>query len=151
MPNRPALVASGITGLMGDSLTEEVRMAEVESLFQAAGETVILDNEEQFDAVTGLSGSGPGFVFRMIEGLVEGGIREGLSREVSLKLAVLTVRGAGDLIHQLGTSPGTERKAVSSPNGTTVAGLAALDERGFVDSVIAAVQAAAARSRELGR
>lgn len=151
MPNRPALVAAGITALMGDAATSSEAVGEVERLFAAAGQTVRLEDEGLFDAVTALSGSGPAFVFRLIEALVEGGVSEGLPRETARALAVSTALGASRLLEALGTEAADERVAVSSPGGTTVAGLAVLEEQGFFDAVVGAIEAAARRSRELGK
>ena len=150
MPNRPALVRAGVTALMGDDATSSAALSRVSALLESAGSTVTLTNEAHFDAVTALSGSGPAFVFRAIESLVDGGIRCGLSRKHATTLAVSTVYGAGKLLLDQGTSAADERVAVSSPGGTTLAGLAALESAGFYEAVVSAVEAAATRSRELG-
>jgi pyrroline-5-carboxylate reductase len=128
MPNRPALVGAGVTALMGDERTPAEPVDEVERLFRSAGETVRLTEEAQFDAVTALSGSGPAFVFSLIESLEAGGVACGLDPETAGALAVATVHGAARLLMELDTSPEAEREAV-----------------------VAAVSAAAARSAELGR
>jgi pyrroline-5-carboxylate reductase len=151
MPNRPALVGAGVTALMGDATTPNDRVDEVEALFRGAGETVRLDSEDRFDAVTALSGSGPAFVFRMVEALVSGGVGVGLAPAVATTLAVSTVLGAAKLLAVTGSDAGEERVAVSSPGGTTLAGLAALDREGFFEAVVAAVEAAAARSKEMSK
>ena len=151
MPNRPALVRAGVTGLMAAPGTPVHVVEEVSRHFRAAGQVVLLDREELFDALTAVSGSGPAYVYRMVEALIDGGVSEGLSEESARTLAVSTVLGAGKLLAELGTSPRDERIAVSSPGGTTLAGLAAMDRGGFVESVRAAVAAAATRSRELGQ
>ena len=151
MPNRPALVRAGVTGLMAAQGTPERVVEEVSRLFRAAGEVVVLEREELFDALTAVSGSGPAYVYRMVEALIGAGVAEGLTEDSARTLAVSTVLGAGKLLAELGTSPSDERVAVSSPGGTTLAGLAAMDDAGFVESVHAAVAAAAARSRQLGK
>ncbi len=150
MPNRPALVRAGVTGVMGDPYTDEARVAEVERLLQGAGATVRLVRESDFDGLTAVSGSGPAFVYLMVEALIAGGVAEGLDPDAARALALATTEGAARLLAELGTDPADERAAVSSKGGTTLAGLAVLAERGFADAVGAAVAAAAARSRELG-
>ncbi|MBN1945616.1 MAG: pyrroline-5-carboxylate reductase [Bradymonadales bacterium] len=150
MPNRPALVRAGITALMGDDATSATAVSQVETLLQAAGKTVRLAEESWFDAVTALSGSGPAFVCRLVEGLVAGGVASGLSEPVALALATHTVLGTGKLLVDLAASPRAEREAVTSPGGTTLAGLEVLERQGFHRLVSEAVQAAAVRSRELG-
>jgi pyrroline-5-carboxylate reductase len=102
------------------------------------------------DAVTALSGSGPAYVFRMVEALVDAGIAVGLGRDTAARLAAETVFGAAKLLRDTGEAPETLRAKVTSPGGTTAAGLAALDEHGFHAALVAAVRHAAARGRELG-
>ena len=150
MPNRPALVGAGVTGVMFEPGAPGELRARLIELFEAAGQVVLLEDEALFDAVTAVSGSGPAYVFRMVEALIEGARQEGLSAEQARALAVSTVHGAAMLLIESGTDPTDERVAVSSPGGTTLAGLAAMKQGGFFDSVVAAVNAAAHRSRELG-
>lgn len=151
MPNRPALVGAAVTAIMGDALTSENAVGHVERLFQAAGSTVRLNDETHFNAVTALSGSGPAFFFLLTEGLIAGGCKAGLEPAVAHRLAVATAYGAGKLLMETDTTPTEERKAVSSPGGTTVAGLAVLSRNRFFDAVAEAVVSAAERCRELGR
>lgn len=151
MPNRPAMVRAGVTGLLAAVGTPKKVEDEVIALFEAVGDVVSLEKEEHFDAVTGLSGSGPAFVYRMIEGLIEGGCQEGLNAEEARAFAVGTVQGAAALLKELGTSPAAERVAVSSPGGTTLAGLEVMKRNCFFETVVATVRAAANRSRELGK
>jgi pyrroline-5-carboxylate reductase len=103
------------------------------------------------DVVTGLSGSGPAYVYRFAEGLIAGAVAEGLGEAVARQLTYQTLRGAAVMLQETGRPPEDLRAMVSSPGGTTLAGLGALDERGFVDAVAAAVAAATRRGRELGR
>ncbi len=119
-------------------------------LFDAVG-TAVMVEESQMDGVTGLSGSGPAYVYSIIEALSEGGVRVGLSREVATKLAIQTVLGAASMALESGEQPGTLRDQVTSPGGTTFAGLQALERGGLSEALIGAVEAAAERSVELGR
>ncbi len=151
MPNTPALVGTGITVIVRGAhatAADERRAAE---LFGGVGEVVRVKDESLMDAVTGLSGSGPAYVYRFAEGLIAGAVAEGLSETVARRLAYQTLRGAAVMLQETGRSPEELRAMVSSPGGTTLAGLGALDERGFVDAVAAAVTAATRRGRELGR
>jgi pyrroline-5-carboxylate reductase len=152
MPNTPAAIRKGISALIGNSITTESELQTAESLLQAVGQTVRLDNESQMDGVTAVSGSGPAYVFHLIETLALAGQAEGLSEELSMQLAKATVSGAGQLAEQSEETPTQLRMNVTSPNGTTAAALGILmdDDKGFPTLLLAAVSAAADRSRELG-
>jgi pyrroline-5-carboxylate reductase len=147
MPNTPAAVGRGGTALIGNAAATEADLALAETALGAVGEVVRLEDEAQMDAVTGLSGSGPAYVFHMIEALAEAGEAEGLPREMALRLARATVAGAGALAEG-GEDPAALRRNVTSPGGTTEAGLAEL-MGGLGPLVRRTVAAAAARSREL--
>ncbi len=149
MPNTPCLVGQSASAFCLGGAASATDGDLVSRLLSAVGVAYELP-EEQLDAVTGLSGSGPAFVCVMIEAMTAGGIKMGLSEEVASALAVATVRGTGALVQDTGDSPETVRQRVSSPNGTTVAGLAALEEHNMRDAVIAAVETATRRSVELG-
>ncbi|MBY8976243.1 pyrroline-5-carboxylate reductase [Rhodobacteraceae bacterium NNCM2] len=149
MPNTPAAVGQGISALIGNDAASEVHMAIAEALMAAVGQTVRLDNEGQMDAVTGLSGSGPAYVFHMIEAMAEAGEAEGLSPEMAMTLARATVSGAGALAAESSEPASQLRINVTSPGGTTAAGLGVLMEE-LPDLMRRTVAAAAARSRELG-
>ncbi len=148
MPNTPALVLSGVSALCGGQGAGEEDLALAEKIFSALGE-VLQVPENLFDAVTGLSGSGPAYVFAFIEALVDGGVKEGLPREVAEKLAVGTVLGAARLMKETGDNPYVLKAMVTSPGGTTMAGLKALADRAFHGAVMEAVSAATRRAREL--
>ncbi|MEM9730461.1 MAG: pyrroline-5-carboxylate reductase [Myxococcota bacterium] len=150
MPNTPALVGVGATAVAAGThaTDEDTQMAA--TLFESVG-LVLRVPENQIDAVTGLSGSGPAYVFAMIESLRDAGIREGIEPKTALALATQTVRGAAELLLQRGETPEALRQKVTSPGGTTLAGLKALDDRGFQAALLGAVRAATRRSVELGQ
>jgi len=151
MPNTPAAVGQGITAIVGNTPASETQLAQAEELLSAVGEVVRLETEAQMDAVTGVSGSGPAYVFHMIECLAAAGEAQGLAPELALQLAKATVAGAGALAMQAAQDPAQLRRNVTSPNGTTQAGLAVLmdEQAGLPPLVKATVAAAADRSREL--
>ena len=153
MPNTPAAIGRGITAIVGNDAAGEDGLARAEALLSAVGETVRLETESQMDAVTAVSGSGPAYVFHVIETLAAAGEVEGLAPEMALRLARATVAGAGALAMETGEDPAELRRAVTSPGGTTQAALEVLmdAEKGLPPLMRRAVAAAAARSRELGR
>lgn len=150
MPNTPCLIASGASALCCSKETKENDMSLALELFRSVG---IVEEvpESLLDAVTGLSGSGPAYVFQFIEALSDAGVRVGLTREQSLKLAAQTVYGSSKLLLETGEHPGKLKDMVTSPGGTTIAGLHALEKGGIRSSVIDAVIAATNRSNELGK
>lgn len=155
MPNTPAAVGRGITALYGGRRVTETHRAMANALFDAAGESVWLDDEGDFDAVTGISGSGPAYVFHLVEALSEAGITAGLKPETAGQLARATVIGAGALLDADAATPAADlRRNVTSPNGTTEAGLEALmgetdASQSLTRLMRETVRRAAARSREL--
>lgn len=151
MPNTPAAISQGITAIVGNDHVDAEGMDEAEELLSAVGDVVRLEEESQIDAVTGVSGSGPAYVFHMIETMAAGGIAQGLSPELALKLATATVAGAGALAKSADEGPDQLRINVTSPNGTTQAALDVLmnEQDGFPVLLKRAVAAAADRSREL--
>ena len=153
MPNTPAAVGRGITAIIGNARASEADLALAEALLSAVGQVVRLEDESQMDAVTAVSGSGPAYVFHLIETLAAAGVAEGLPPDLALHLARATVAGAGHLAESSEESPAQLRVNVTSPNGTTAAALAVLmdAETGFPALMQRAVAAAARRSRELGR
>lgn len=149
MPNTPALIQKGATALAPSPMAKAEDLSAAENIFQAVGITVVV-KESQMDAVTGLSGSGPAYIFAVIEALAAGGVKEGLAQDIALALTTQTVLGAAHLIQATGKHPATLRDQVCTPGGTTMAGLYALEEGGFRLALMNAVIAATARSRELG-
>lgn len=149
MPNTPALVGAGATALAaGDhALPQDVEVAK--RIFDAVGKTVVLD-EELLDAVTGLSGSGPAYVFLIVEALSDAGVKVGLSRDHAMTLAAQTVLGSAKLLIETGEHPGVLKDRVTSPGGTSIAGLHTLEAGGVRTTLINAVEAATRRSKELG-
>jgi pyrroline-5-carboxylate reductase len=150
MPNTPALVGAGASAVAGGTGATADDLAWAEGLLSAVG-TVVRVPEDLLDAVTGLSGSGPAYVFLVAEALVEAGVLAGLPRATSSALAVQTLLGSARLLAESGEGPEALRAAVTSPGGTTAAGLRVLEERAVRAAFLEAVQAAAERSRQLGR
>ena len=153
MPNTPAAVARGITAITGNAQATEADLALAEALLSAVGQTVRLAGEHQMDAVTAVSGSGPAYVFHLIETLAAAGVAEGLPPALAMQLAKATVAGAGHLAMLADEDPGQLRINVTSPGGTTAAALKVLmdPETGFPALLRRAVHAAAERGRELGK
>jgi len=153
MPNTPAMVGRGITAICGNGFASAAHLALARDLMAAVGQVVDLDGEHQIDAVTGVSGSGPAYVFHLIEAMAAAGVAQGLSEAVAMQLARATVCGAGELAFQSEDTAAQLRINVTSPGGTTAAALAVLmDERqGFPPLMARAVAAAADRGRELGK
>jgi pyrroline-5-carboxylate reductase len=153
MPNTPAAIGRGITAIVGNANATAAHMDMADALLRAVGQVVRLEDEHQIDAVTGVSGSGPAYVFHLIETLAAAGVAEGLPADLAMKLAKATVGGAGQLAEDADEDPGQLRVNVTSPNGTTHAALQVLmDEKtGFPPLLRRAVKAAADRGRELGK
>ena len=153
MPNTPAAIGKGITALIGNRHATPPQLDMADALLQAVGQTVRLDDESQMDAVTGVSGSGPAYVFHLIETLAAAGVAQGLPRDLAMQLAKATVAGAGALAETAGEDPAQLRINVTSPGGTTQAALEVLmsETDGFASLLPRAVKAATDRSKELAR
>ncbi len=150
MPNTPALIGEGISALAYNGRVKGEGKKRALRLLDAVGETVEVP-EKMIDAVTGLSGSGPAYVFVLLEALSDAGVRQGLPRETANRLALWTVRGAAGMALESGRHPGELKDMVTSPGGTTIAGLHALEKGKFRAVLYNAVAAATERSRELGK
>jgi pyrroline-5-carboxylate reductase len=150
MPNTPATVGAGISAIAPGKKVEDHHLSLARSIFEAVGQVVEVP-ESLMDAVTGLSGSGPAYVAIAIEALADGGVAAGLPRAVASKLALQTVLGTAKLIQESGLHPAELKDRVTSPGGTTIAGLTQLEKGGFRSALIEAVRAATQRSQELGR
>ncbi len=147
MPNTPALVGAGVTGVMGDGTVD---MDAVHALFEAVGRVVRIRNESDFDGLTAISGSGPAYIFTAIEALADGGVFMGLDRKTAVDLAIGVIEGAAKLVEERSYVHTADLKdEVASPGGTTIAALVALEEHGYRHALIRAVEAAARRSSEL--
>lgn len=149
MPNTPAMVQAGATALSKSEDTPGKDLKAAMEIFNAVGKVVEV-TEEMMDAVTGLSGSGPAYVFLILEALADAGVKEGLPREIAMALSVQTVLGAAKLASESGDHPGKLKDMVTSPGGTTIAGLHALEQGGLKAVLMNAVGAATKRSKELG-
>lgn len=150
MPNTPALVGKGAAAYCLGSRCVAGDAESVSKLLEAVGLAVEVP-EKLMDAVTGLSGSGPAYIYLIIEALADGGVLAGLSRADAITLAAQTVAGAAEMVLSTGQHPAVLKDMVTSPGGTTIAGLAALEENGVRNAMIAAVTAATARAKELGK
>ena len=150
MPNTPALVLSGAAGLAAGSTSTVSDMMAAQQIFGAVGRAVVVE-EKLMDAVTGLSGSGPAYVFTIIEALADAGVKAGIPRELALELSAQTVYGAAKMVLETHEHPGRLREKVTSPGGTTVEGLHMLEKGKLRETLMNAVEAATARSKELGK
>lgn len=150
MPNTPSLVLAGMSGYCLNSMADESDARAAETILTSMGQTLRLE-EQLMDAVTAVSGSGPAYFFLMIESMVDGGVRLGLTEEQALALSIQTMKGAAALLEQSKEAPDVLRKKVTSPGGTTEAAIRVFTERGMKETVIEALAAAARRAEELAR
>lgn len=149
MPNTPALIGAGMTGMLAGPRVSDEDKAVAEMLFKAVGQFAWFDNDDQLDAVTALSGSGPAYVFLFLEALIQGGMQLGLSAEQARKLALATMSGATELAALSPDSPATLRERVTSKGGTTFAALQVFEQQGWAATVHTAMQAAYVRAGQL--
>ena len=150
MPNTPALIHKGAAAYAPGHSATDADSAVTEKIFSSVG-TVFRVKEELLDVVTGLSGSGPAYVYVVVEALSDAGVLMGLPRDLALQLAAQTVSGAAEMVLQTGLHPAQLKDQVTSPGGTTIAGLEALESAGIRPAFLGAVRAATERSRELGK
>ncbi|MBL8684346.1 MAG: pyrroline-5-carboxylate reductase [Myxococcales bacterium] len=149
MPNTAAMVGLSATAISSGTHATDEDLEVARAVFEAVGRVVVVD-EYQLDAVTGLSGSGPAYIFLIIEALADGGVKVGLSREIALQLAAQTLLGSAHMLLETGEHPGRLKDQVTSPGGTAIAGLHTLEAGGLRTTLIDAVEAATKRARELG-
>jgi pyrroline-5-carboxylate reductase len=149
MPNTPALVLAGMSVLCPNAICEKADVETARKIFSAVGDAVVIEREDLLDAVTGLSGCGPGYVFVILDALIEGAVKLGLPRDLSRRLAVQTVLGSARLAAETGRPPTELRDMVASPGGATLAGLEVLERGNLRATLMAALEAATRRSREL--
>lgn len=150
MPNTPATVGAGMSAIASGTQVTEAHLATAKRVFEAVGEVVIVP-ESLIDAVTGLSGSGPAYVALMIEALSDGGVAVGLPRAIASQLALQTVFGTAQLLKETGLHPAQLKDQVTSPGGTTIYGVATLEQAGLRSAMIEAVKSACNRAKELGK
>lgn len=150
MPNTPLAIGEGMTAVAGGLYTMEADIAKAKAIFQAGGSVITVD-EDELDAVTGLAGSGPAYAFLMLEALADGGVAMGLKRDKALLLAAQTLRGAASMLlaDEVIGSPAVQKDKITSPAGTTIAGLRVLEKEGVRSAFIEAVVKASERAREL--
>jgi len=151
MSNTPCLVSAGMTVLCPGAKANDEHLELARAIFSAVGEVEVIDNEELMDAVTALSGSGPAYAYIIIESLAEGGVRVGLPRNLATKLATQTLLGSAKMVSETGEHPAKLKDNVTTPAGTTVDGIMALEEGGVRVALIKAIEKATAKSKELSQ
>lgn len=150
MPNTPAAVGAGMTAIAGGQYAEQRHLEQATQILGTVGKVVEVP-ESMLDAVTGLSGSGPGYIAIVIEALADGGVAAGLPRAIAMELAIQTVKGTAQLLEESAMHPGVLKDRVTSPGGTTIAGISELEKAGVRSAFMQAVKAAVSRSQELGQ
>jgi pyrroline-5-carboxylate reductase len=150
MPNTPALIGKGITGMVAMAGVSESQRSAADSILRAVGQTVWLDEESLIDPVTAVSGSGPAYVFYFLEAMQQAALEMGLSKEQGRELAVATFTGAAQLAAQSDEPLEVLRQRVTSKGGTTYAAMTSMEAAGVKQAIVEAMKAAAARGRELG-
>ena len=150
MPNTPALVGQAMSALTPNEHVREEELAEVLAIFESFGEAEVVP-EHLMDAVVGVSGSSPAYIYMMIEAMADAAVADGMPRAQAYKFAAQSVKGAAQMVLQTGTHPGSLKDAVCSPGGTTIAAVAKLEENGFRSAVIDAQRACVQKSRDMSR
>lgn len=150
MPNTPAQVGKGMTVWVATPAVSPAQRSQTEAILRALGEQVMVEDEHYLDMATGLSGSGPGYVFLLIEAMIDAGVHIGFSRADALKIVLQTIDGSVELVRSSGLHPAELKNRVTSPAGTTAAGLFELEQSGVRAAILRAVEAATRRSEELG-
>ena len=150
MPNIPATVDEGATGICLGDYAEEIHKEIAQTIFKAVGEVEVVQ-ESQMDTITGLSGSGPAYIYMIIEALTDGGVLMGLSREIATRLATQTVLGSAKLVRETGIHPAVLKDQVTTPGGSTISAIQELEGHGLRPMLISAVETATKKSRELSR
>lgn len=150
MPNTPAQIGKGVTVWVATSAVTALQRQQTHAILNALGEQVMVEEEHYLDMATGLSGSGPGYIFLIIESMIDAGVQIGFSRADSLKIVLQTIEGSVALVRSTGLHPAELKNRVTSPAGTTAAGLFELEQSGVRAAIIRAVEAATRRSEELG-
>ena len=150
MPNTPAAVLAGASAIYAGINVSSEDLTRASAIFECCGKSIILQNEALIDVATGLSGSGPAYVFLAIEALTDAGVQLGVARKEASLLAAQTVYGAAKMLIEMGKSPGELKDMVTTPGGTTAAGLRMLEKGNFRSAIMDAVEAATRRARELG-
>ncbi|MCD8106713.1 MAG: pyrroline-5-carboxylate reductase [Oscillospiraceae bacterium] len=150
MPNTPALVGVGMSGICRNGNVSDDEMSEIVGIFSSFGEAAVVD-ESLMDIVTGISGSGPAYVYMFIDGLIKAGIGNGMSEETAKLLAAQTVKGAAEMVLASDISPEQLKINVCSPGGTTIEAVKVLEEQGFEDTILQAVEACVEKSRVMGK
>jgi pyrroline-5-carboxylate reductase len=151
MPNTPALIGAGISGLFSNRFVTSSMKAESQALLESVGKIIWLDNEQQIDAVTAVSGSGPAYFFYLMEFMIKAGVELGLDRDAAVRFTLETAYGAALLARESASDPATLRANVTSPGGTTARALAIMNEASMGDAIVRALHGAAERSAELAR
>ncbi|MCD8007293.1 MAG: pyrroline-5-carboxylate reductase [Oscillospiraceae bacterium] len=150
MPNTPALVGVGMSGISGNANVSDEELAKVVEIFSSFGKAAVVD-ESLMDIVTGISGSGPAYVYMFIDALIKAGVKGGMGEETAKLFAAQTVKGAAEMVLESDTSPEQLKINVCSPGGTTIEAVKVLEEQGFEDIVMKAVGACAEKSRVMGK
>ncbi|MGF7185040.1 pyrroline-5-carboxylate reductase [Desulfitispora alkaliphila] len=150
MPNTPSLVGSGMSALCKNNLVLDEQFEYVKNIFETVGEICLVD-EGEINAITGISGSGPAYIFMVIEALIDAGVKMGLKRDLARQVAVQTVIGSANMVHSTDKHPAQLKDQVTSPGGTTIAAVSVLEEKGLRSALIKAVETASLKAEEIDK